>query len=129
MSVVKVEFQGDLAIITIDNPPVNALSQSVRSGIVTVMEEIDGNSEAKAAVLICAGRTFCAGADKEYLIGNIDEGYILSPGDVLRIYVFGENSYQTEVEIDLFGGTRIKSEEIRLYDFESENILLGKPKM
>ncbi len=63
MSVVKVEFQGDLAIITIDNPPVNALSQSVRSGIVAVMEEVDGNSEAKAAVLFCAGRTFCAGAD------------------------------------------------------------------
>ena len=55
MSVVKVEFQGDLAIITIDNPPVNALSQSVRSGIVAVMEEVDGNSDAKAAVLICAG--------------------------------------------------------------------------
>ena len=54
MSVVKVEFQGDLAIITIDNPPVNALSQSVRSGIVAVMEEVDSNSEAKAAVLICA---------------------------------------------------------------------------
>ena len=63
MSVVKVEFQGGLAIITIDNPPVNALSQSVRSGIVAVMEEVDGNSDAKAAVLICAGRTFCAGAD------------------------------------------------------------------
>ena len=38
MSVVKVEFQSGLAIITIDNPPVNALSQSVRSGIVAVME-------------------------------------------------------------------------------------------
>ena len=42
-------------------------------------------------------------SNKEYLIGNIDEGYILSPGDVLRIYVFGDNSYQTEVEIDLNG--------------------------
>ena len=42
-------------------------------------------------------------ANKEYLIGNIDEGYILSPGDVLRIYVFGDNSYQTEAEIDLNG--------------------------
>ena len=42
-------------------------------------------------------------ANKEYLIGNIDEGYILSPGDILRIFVFGDNSYQTEVEIDLNG--------------------------
>ena len=42
-------------------------------------------------------------ANKDYLVGNIDEGYILAPGDVLRIYVFGDNTYQTEVTIDLNG--------------------------
>ena len=63
MSEVNVEFSGDLAIITIDNPPVNALSRPVRSGLAAAMEEVDGNDDAKAAVLICAGRTFCAGAD------------------------------------------------------------------
>ena len=42
-------------------------------------------------------------ANKDYLLGNIDEGYILSPGDVLRIYVFGDNTYQAEVTIDLNG--------------------------
>ena len=42
-------------------------------------------------------------ANKEYLVGNIDEGYILAPGDVLRIYVFGDNTYQTEAKIDLNG--------------------------
>tara|TARA_Y100000996_G_scaffold347559_1_gene285945 strand:- start:880 stop:3624 length:2745 start_codon:yes stop_codon:yes gene_type:complete len=42
-------------------------------------------------------------ANKEYLVGNIDEGYILAPGDVIRIYVFGDNIYQTEVKIDLNG--------------------------
>ena len=42
-------------------------------------------------------------ANKDYLVGNIDEGYILAPGDVLRIYVFGDNTYQSEVKIDLNG--------------------------
>ena len=42
-------------------------------------------------------------ANKDYLVGNIDEGYILAPGDVLRIYVFGDNTYQAEVTIDLNG--------------------------
>ena len=42
-------------------------------------------------------------ANKDYLVGNIDEGYILAPGDVLRIYVFGDNTYQAEVKIDLNG--------------------------
>ena len=42
-------------------------------------------------------------ANKEYLVGNIDENYILSPGDVFRVYVFVINSYQAEVKIDLNG--------------------------
>ena len=37
-------------------------------------------------------------ANKEYLVGNIDEGYILAPGDVPRIYVFGDNTYQTKLK-------------------------------
>ena len=49
-------------------------------------------------------------ANKEYLVGNIDEGYILAPGDVLRIYVFGDNTYQTEVKIDLNGNKYQKLE-------------------
>jgi len=63
MTEVNVELRGDLAIITIDNPPVNALSQPVRSGVAAAMEEVDGNEAVKAVVLACAGRTFCAGAD------------------------------------------------------------------
>ena len=42
-------------------------------------------------------------ANKDYLVGNIDEGYILAPGDILRIYVFGDNTYQSEVKVDLNG--------------------------
>lgn len=63
MSEVNVEFRDDLAIITIDNPPVNAISHAVRSGLVAAMEAVDGNDQTKAAVLACAGRTFCAGSD------------------------------------------------------------------
>jgi hypothetical protein len=42
-------------------------------------------------------------AEKEYMVGNIDEGYILSPGDELRLYIWGSNSYQAQVKIDLNG--------------------------
>ena len=42
-------------------------------------------------------------ANKDYLVGNIDEGYILSPGDELRIYIWGSNTYQAQVKIDLNG--------------------------
>ncbi|MEM7523106.1 MAG: enoyl-CoA hydratase-related protein, partial [Pseudomonadota bacterium] len=59
---VTVAYKGDLAIVTVDNPPVNALRQGVRRGLVDAVNEIEA-SEATAAVLTCAGRTFIAGAD------------------------------------------------------------------
>lgn len=62
MSVVSVETRDNLAIVTIDNPPVNALSQAVRGGIVSAMDEAE-RADADAIVLCCAGRTFVAGAD------------------------------------------------------------------
>ena len=40
---------------------------------------------------------------KEYLLGNIDEGYILAPGDELRITVFGDNNLEIVSKIDLNG--------------------------
>lgn len=62
MSVVSVETRDNLAIVTIDNPPVNALSQAVRGGIVSALDEAE-RAGAEAVVLHCAGRTFVAGAD------------------------------------------------------------------
>jgi len=63
----------DIAIITINNPPVNALSPGVPEGISQAIEQIDSDPAVKAAVLIGGGRTFVAGADiKEF--GKITRG-------------------------------------------------------
>ncbi|MCH1417162.1 MAG: SLBB domain-containing protein, partial [Flavobacteriaceae bacterium] len=45
--------------------------------------------------------------EKEYLVGNIDEGYVIAPGDVLRIIVFGNNSLEFEATVDLNGNINI----------------------
>ncbi|MCJ8310234.1 MAG: 3-hydroxyacyl-CoA dehydrogenase NAD-binding domain-containing protein [Hyphomicrobiales bacterium] len=58
---VTTEMRGDVAVIWIDNPPVNALSYHVRQGIVA--ELAAAQSTAKAAVLAGRGGTFIAGAD------------------------------------------------------------------
>jgi len=59
--------ENDIAIITIDNPPVNALSPGVPEGIADAIKEINNDPSVKAAVLIGGGRTFVAGADiKEF---------------------------------------------------------------
>jgi 3-hydroxyacyl-CoA dehydrogenase len=53
----------DIAIITINNPPVNALSPGVPEGIAEAMDKVNSDPGVKAAVLIGAGKTFVAGAD------------------------------------------------------------------
>jgi 3-hydroxyacyl-CoA dehydrogenase len=70
-----VEFNKDrdVAIITINNPPVNALSPGVLEGILAAMEAVECDPEIKTAVLTGAGSTFIAGADiKEF--GKITAG-------------------------------------------------------
>jgi 3-hydroxyacyl-CoA dehydrogenase len=63
----------DVGIITINNPPVNALGPGVPEGISQAIKEIIQDDDVKAVVLIGAGRTFIAGADiKEF--GKITSG-------------------------------------------------------
>jgi 3-hydroxyacyl-CoA dehydrogenase len=55
--------EGDIAVLTIDSPPVNALSADVRNGLRDGAQHAAADPAVKAIVLICAGRTFIAGAD------------------------------------------------------------------
>src|SRR5882757_8562499 len=61
-SVTTLTRDGDIAVITLNSPPVNALSAKVREGLFEGFKAA-GASDAKAIVLICEGRTFIAGAD------------------------------------------------------------------
>jgi 3-hydroxyacyl-CoA dehydrogenase len=70
---VQLKKDGDIAVITINNPPVNALSPGVPEGIAAALEAINQDHAVRAAVLIGGGRTFIAGADiKEF--GKITSG-------------------------------------------------------
>ena len=63
MTEVSTQRRGSIAAITIDNPPVNVLSQAVRAGLLTAVDHADGDAEISAIVIVCRGRTFIAGAD------------------------------------------------------------------
>src|SRR6267143_1286721 len=70
---VQLTSDNGIAIITINNPPVNALSPGVPEGISEALDQIAQNTSFKATVLIGGGRTFVAGADiKEF--GKIASG-------------------------------------------------------
>jgi 3-hydroxyacyl-CoA dehydrogenase len=62
-SVVTTRLDGDVAVLRIDSPPVNALDAIVREALLTAVTEAASNPRARAIVLACAGRTFVAGAD------------------------------------------------------------------
>jgi 3-hydroxyacyl-CoA dehydrogenase len=55
--------RGEIAVITLNSPPVNALSAKVRNGLAAGFKAADEDPQTKAIVLICEGRTFIAGAD------------------------------------------------------------------
>lgn len=52
-----------IAVVTLEQPPVNALSARMRAGLWEVLTRIDGNADIKAAVLMASGKMFSAGAD------------------------------------------------------------------
>ena len=54
---------GEIAVITLNSPPVNALSANVRDGLFDGFRQAKADPAVKAIVLICDGRTFIAGAD------------------------------------------------------------------
>ena len=60
---VRFEKEGDIGVITVDNPPVNAMSPGVPEGIVAALDKGNADPAVKAMVLIGAGRSFIAGAD------------------------------------------------------------------
>jgi len=61
--IVNFSKEGNIGIITVNNPPVNALSQAVRAGIKSGIEKGIADPDVAAMIILCDGRTFIAGAD------------------------------------------------------------------
>jgi len=61
--IVTFSKEGNIGLIVVNNPPVNALSQAVRLGIKTGVEKGIADKDILAMIIICEGRTFIAGAD------------------------------------------------------------------
>jgi 3-hydroxyacyl-CoA dehydrogenase len=60
---VDLRREGGIAIVTVDNPPVNALKHEVRAGLAEALRQARDDASVEAVVVACAGRTFFAGAD------------------------------------------------------------------
>jgi len=60
---VDLRRDGDVVVVTADNPPVNALKHEVRAGLTEALAQARDDGAVRAVVIACAGRTFFAGAD------------------------------------------------------------------
>ena len=58
-----IDHEGRVAVVVVDNPPVNALSQALRQSLWDAAAALDADPGVDAVVLVCTGRTFIAGAD------------------------------------------------------------------
>ncbi len=61
--IISINIEGSVAVVAIDNPPVNAASYAVRKGLLDALIQTEADNAIRAVVLICTGRTFIAGAD------------------------------------------------------------------
>ncbi|RLQ87291.1 3-hydroxyacyl-CoA dehydrogenase NAD-binding domain-containing protein [Notoacmeibacter ruber] len=65
--IVSTSAQDGIAVLTIDNPSVNALSHAMRSALDKALQDAEADSAVDAIVIACSGRTFVAGAEiKEF---------------------------------------------------------------
>ncbi len=73
----KVRIDGHVAILTMDSPPVNALTRVLNDELTLALDRIADDDEIRVVVLTGAGRVFCAGADLKGRAANIR-----GPGDL-----------------------------------------------
>lgn len=98
MSVVKVERNGDVARVRIDNPPVNATSTAVRQGLLEAVDKVRG---ARLAVLICEGSTFIAGGDMSEFDAPPQEPHL---PDVVNAIETSETPFVAVLHGNVLGG-------------------------
>ncbi len=100
-STARLEIENGIGVITVNSPPVNALSHAVRVGLDREFKAAEADTTIKAVVLICEGRTFFAGADISELGKPLQEPGLL---DVFAIIENGSKPVIAAIHGTALGG-------------------------
>lgn len=82
--IIKFEVADHIAVVTLNNAPVNALNRAMRNRIIEIFDEISESSDIRVAVLTGAGKAFCAGADLRDRPDNTKMGVFMAHNRVTR---------------------------------------------
>ncbi len=82
--VTELTREGDVSVVTLNSPPVNALSAAVRDGLFEGFKAAIDDPDSKAIVLICDGRTFIAGADISEFGGQMKGASLFDVQDMME---------------------------------------------
>src|SRR6185312_14944134 len=63
MDIIQFDVADHIALVTLNNAPVNALNRAMRARLIEIFDEISESPDIRVAVLTGAGKAFCAGAD------------------------------------------------------------------
>jgi 3-hydroxyacyl-CoA dehydrogenase len=129
-NLVQLTRDQDVTIVTLNNPPVNALSPGVAQGIAQAVEQVAKDDGTKAVVLIGGGRTFMAGADiKEF--GKITSGTTRRGAGLLPLLLQIEDLHKPVVVAihgSAFGGG-LELAMASHYRVAAPNAQLGQPEV
>ncbi len=98
---VELEIRKEIALLIVDNPPVNALGISVRRGLADGIQKAADDEKVKAVIIICKGRTFFAGADIREFGKPLEEPVL---GQVLEIIDSCRKPVVAAIHGTAFGG-------------------------
>jgi polysaccharide biosynthesis/export protein len=105
-------FSDEINVDSNADPDTSILEEESISDDNELIEEIDNTNEVldKTQEQVYFGYNIFKNnpyLNKEYLLGNIDEGYLIAPGDELRIITYGDNSFEQNVTVDRNGNINI----------------------
>jgi 3-hydroxyacyl-CoA dehydrogenase len=117
---ISIERNGDIALICIDNPPVNATAQPVRQGLQDAIEQLNAEGTAKAIAIYATGRTFVAGADirefgKPPQLPHLPDVYnVVEDSDIPVVAIMHGTALGGGLELGLAAHARVGVEGLRV---------------
>lgn len=98
---VRVEIKDYIAVVTLDRPPVNAMSRPLVLEVQAAFDSFNNNPEVRVAVLTGAGKVFCGGTDMKARRASLESGHASQPGALSQHARIGREGFYSVMECEV----------------------------